>query len=70
MLSLTNLITLVQTENSLLQRAKSLRTDLQNASEDISLLFEKIGMSSFQIIEFLDCKVYPMQNYYSYHDDA
>ncbi|CAK9320007.1 unnamed protein product [Citrullus colocynthis] len=29
-------------ENSLLQRAKSLRMDLQNASEDISLLFDKI----------------------------
>ncbi|KGN54222.1 kinesin-like protein KIN-5B [Cucumis sativus] len=29
-------------ENSLLQRAKSLRVDLQNASEDISLLFDKI----------------------------
>lgn len=56
MISLNNLITLVQTENSLLHRAKSLRTDLQNASEDISLLFEKIGTSLFQIIEFLDCK--------------
>lgn len=67
-----NLITfLLQSENSLLQHSKSLRTDLQNASEDIGLLFEKIGMTFIQIIGFLDFNwLWTLQNYYSYRDEA
>lgn len=37
---------LLHSENSLIGRAKELRNDLQNASEDITLLFEKIDQKN------------------------
>lgn len=47
------------TENSLIERAKELRTNLQSASEDIASLFTKLGMMSVYSLP-----IYCVQKYF------
>lgn len=43
------------TERSLVESAKDLRANLQNASEDITTLYSKIGIVIFSYVNFI-CK--------------